>query len=381
MNSRERLMAALRGQPMDRPAVSFYEVGGFAVDPTDPDPYNVYNSPDWHPLLKLAEEQTDLIRMRRPRLRRSPHSRWNEFFSTEIWKDLHSRFTRTTLRVAGRTMTSLVRRDRDVDTNWTIEHLLKDEEDLKAFLDLPDEVFEPGEADAAALQAEDDLLGDRGIVMVDMSDPICRAAELFSMEAYTCIAYTEPALFHRLLEKMSLAVYPAVEEISRLFPGHLWRIVGPEYAAEPYLPVSLFEDYVVRYTKPMIDAIHQHGGFARVHCHGRIRNILPHIAAMGADAIDPLEPSPLGDVDLAFVRERYGRQMTLFGNLEIRDIETLAPEEFAPVVALSLREGTTGEGKGFVLMPSASPYGRNIAPHVLANYEVMIRMAKETITA
>src|SRR4030042_712348 len=66
MTRRERLMATLRGEPVDRPAVNFYELGGFAVDPSDPDEFNVYNDPSWRPLLELAEEQSDLIRMRSP---------------------------------------------------------------------------------------------------------------------------------------------------------------------------------------------------------------------------------------------------------------------------------------------------------------------------
>ena len=66
MTRRERLMATLRGEPVDRPAVSFYEIGGFRIDPADPDPYNIYNSPDWQPLLQLAEEHTDIIRMMSP---------------------------------------------------------------------------------------------------------------------------------------------------------------------------------------------------------------------------------------------------------------------------------------------------------------------------
>jgi hypothetical protein len=66
MTRRERLMATLHGRPVDRPAVSFYEIGGFEIDPLDPDPFNIYNDSSWQPLLKLAEEQSDLIRMRTP---------------------------------------------------------------------------------------------------------------------------------------------------------------------------------------------------------------------------------------------------------------------------------------------------------------------------
>ena len=49
-------MATLRGEPVDRPAVNFYEIGGFDVDPSNPDEFNVYNDPSWRPLLELAEE-------------------------------------------------------------------------------------------------------------------------------------------------------------------------------------------------------------------------------------------------------------------------------------------------------------------------------------
>ena len=66
MTRRERLLATLRGGTVDRPPVSFYEIGGLKADPDDPDPYNVYNAPDWRPLLRLAEERTDLIRMMSP---------------------------------------------------------------------------------------------------------------------------------------------------------------------------------------------------------------------------------------------------------------------------------------------------------------------------
>ena len=362
---------------MDRPAVSFYEIGGFAVDPANPDPYNIYNSPSWQPLLRLAEEQTDLIRMRSPRYQPHPANPREEFFSLETLEEDGSRIARTTLRVGGRTMTSIARRDMGLDTTWTVEHLLKNVDDLKAYLQLPDEVFAAGEPDVAHLIKEDEALGNRGIIMVDTPDPICMAAGLFSMETYTTIAYTEHSLFHQLLEKMARAIYPKVEKISHAFPGHLWRVVGPEYAAEPYLPPSLFMEYVVRYTKPIIQSIHRYGGYARLHCHGRIRNALPHFIAMEADAIDPIEPPPLGDVELAYVRSNYGKDLTMFGNIEIRDIETLEPSEFEKIVTRSLRDATGGEGKGFVLMPSASPYGREIAPHVLANYETMVRLARE----
>jgi uroporphyrinogen-III decarboxylase len=376
MTRRERLMATLRGEPVDRPAVSFYEIGGWKLDPDDPDPFNVYNSPDWWPLLQLAEEETDLIRMMGPERTPAADNCRDAFFSTETYVENGSRMTRQTLTIARRTMTALSRRDPDVSTTWALEYLLEDVHDVKAYLQLPDEVFFY-EYGVEAMQAEDEELGDRGIVMVDIADPICHVAPLFSMADYTVFALTEPQLFHQLLEKHAGYLYPMAEQVARQFPGHLWRVVGSEYASEPFLPPRLYEEYVLRYTRPMVEIIRRHGGFARIHSHGRLKNILPHIAAMEADGLDPVEPPPQGDMQLIDVRRAYGQQMVLFGNIEASELETMARAEFEQRAAQALREGTAGTGRGFVLMPSACPYGRQISAEVIANYETMVRLVNE----
>jgi hypothetical protein len=368
-------MATLRGRPVDRPPVNFYEIGGWPVAPADPDPFNIYTDPSWRPLLELAEEKTDLTRMLSPKVKPANGGLRREFFETQEWVEGGSRFWRTTLKVGGRTLISRARQDPDVSTTWALEYLLKSVDDLKAYLELPDEVFAET-VDVANLQEAEAALGDRGIVMVDAGDPLCSAAPLFSLEDYTVVALTEPALFHRLLEKLARPIHARTEAVAQAFPGHLWRICGPEYATPPLLPPRLFDEYVVRYTGPMVRMIQDQGGFARIHCHGRIRSVLPHFVAMGASATDPIEPPPQGDVRLGYVRRRYGKDLVLFGNLEVSDIENLEPGAFEKVVARSLREGTRGQGRGFVLMPTACPYGRKISARTMANYETMVRLAE-----
>jgi len=387
MTRRDRLMATLRGGAVDRPPVSLYEIGGLQMDPTDPDPYNVYRDPTWRPLLELAEGETDLIRMRSA-VRAQSHVAWDqsspsgarsvrdELMQTESWERDGCRHTRVTVQIGGRLLTCQMRREKDVDTLWTVEHLLKDRDDLLAYLQLPDEFFDEPIA-VGPLSAEEQSVGDRGIVMVDTEDPLCAAATLFSMQDYTIVAFTERALFHRLLQKLAGPLQRRTEQVARAFPGRLWRIYGPEYCAEPYLPPRLFKEYVVRYTAPMVKAIQSKGGYARIHCHGRLRAILPLLAEMGASGLDPIEPPQQGDVSLAEVRRDYGAGWVLFGNLEASDIENQEPAAFEKTVRRALAEGTAGKGRGFVLMPSASPYGRTITPRTMANYETMVRLVGE----
>jgi len=335
-------------------------------------------------LLDLAEQRTDIIRMRSP-VRKESHRAWadsqddkgirDEFFKTETFEEKGCRIRCITLTVGGRTMTSTTRHEPDVDTVWTTEHLLKSKEDLQAYLQLPDEVFAET-VDITPLLEEEKALGDRGIVMVDTEDPICAAAVLFSMEDYLVLALTEQRLFHQLLEKIARHIHARTKQVSRQLPGRLWRIYGPEFATEPYLPPHLFDEYVVRYTGPMVRMIKDNGGFARIHVHGRIRNVLRSIVQMGADAIDPIEPPPQGDVELSYVRGEYGKDLVLFGNLEIADIENAEPNDFEKTVRQVLEDGTSGQGRGFVLMPTACPIGRKISARTMQNYETIVRVVE-----
>jgi len=372
-------MATIRGESVDRPAVNFYEIGGFLVDAHDPDKYNIYNSPSWKPLLDLAENSTDIIRMVSP-VRAQSHLSWNgssnsgvreQYVEQKIWEENNSRFTQLTYNIGGKKLTSITRRDSYLDTVWTIEYLLKNTDDVKLYLQLPDEVFEEN-IDIPHLAEVEENLGDKGIILVDTEDPICAVASLFNMEDFTIFAFTEPDLCHQLLEKHARYIHKRTAKVAKDFPGRLWRIYGPEYATEPFLPSFMFEEYVVRYTGPMVKMIKDTGGFVRIHAHGRVKNVLDHIVEMGADAIDPIEPPPQGDVDLRYLREKYGKQVVLFGNLEITDIENMPDEMFRNVVRKAIEEGTHGQGRGFVLMPSASPYGREISEQTFNNYQIMI---------
>lgn len=374
MTRRERLLACLQGRPVDRLPINFYEVGGFVVNPDDPNPFNIYNDPSWKPLLQLAEEHTDLLRMCEPGLKPAHPDVHERFFRTERYLENGSRFNRITLTASGKNLTELSRRDPDIDTLWVLEHLLKSEDDVQAYLELPDQALLQA-VDCHGIHEIDRKLGDKGLAMINTGDPVCAAAHLLGMQDFLLLAMTNEPMTHRLLEKIAGYIYPIIEQTARECPGFLWRVFGAEYATEPYLPPHLFEEYVVRYTQPIVDIIHRHQGLVRLHCHGRLRSALPFIRKMGLDALDPIEPPPQGDVQLAEVRSEYGADLTLFGNLEACDIENMEPSRFEQVVAQSIAEGTSGQGRGFVLMPSASPYGRTITTKTMTNYETMVRLA------
>ena len=131
MTRGERLMATLQGEGVDRPAVNFYEIGGFDIDPDDPDEFNVYHDPSWRPLLQLAEEHSDLIRMRSPVRSRSydpkvsserpsAAGRLDGVRQVQEYVEDGCRCTRVTLRVGGRTGGLRQRRGHASGVRWRV---------------------------------------------------------------------------------------------------------------------------------------------------------------------------------------------------------------------------------------------------------------------
>lgn len=374
MTRKERLLATFRGEKVDRPPVCFYELNGYDQDYDNDNPYNVYNDPSWRPLIDMVREKTDRIVLKhvpfidRPASALDRKTKIEEYVDEEdcICKDFY-------FDLPDRTLVRKTKHEKDIDTIWTTEHQLKGIDDLKAWLEIP-EVEDIGRPDAQYILDIEAAIGDTGIVSLDTGDALCEAAELFSMGEFTIIAMTEPELFHQLLQRIQRRKLKEVKAICDALPGRPWRIYGPEYACPPYLPPYCFKDYVLEYDKEIIDIINKSGGYPRIHAHGMIKEVLDMIVETGCMGIDPVEPEPQGNVALKYVREKYGDKLVLFGNLELNEMETLDTDMFADKVATAIEEGTFGEGKGFVLMPSAAPLGRELKKTVFDNYKKIIEV-------
>ena len=123
----------------------------------------------------------------------------------------------------------------------------------------------------------------------------------------------------------------------------------------------------------MIDLAHQHNCHVRVHCHGRVRDVLPKLVAIGADATDPVEPPPAGDITLTEAKELVGDRLTIFGNLEFRDLELLSRDEVIALTRRTLEEGMPG-GR-FALQPSAEPITIPLGDKLEENWMAFIETA------
>ncbi len=367
MHARERLLVALAGGIPDRVPISTYELVG-------------YNSlawenfaPSYAGLMDVIRAQTDCVCMWNPAS--------NEIFLASSWpvdvlveerREGATTVTRRRLHTPRGVLTQTTRESDGIHTVWQVEHWCKSSEDVDRALAVPYRPLAYDWSDLARVRAE---VGEHGIIMASLADPLCLAAELMAFGDYTVWAMTETEHFARTIDILGARVLENLHRMLQTGVVDLYRICGPEYATPPFLPPRFFARFVVPYVAEMVALIHRYGARARLHCHGRIGQVLEMIAETGADALDPCEPPPDGDVTLAEVKRRVGGRMAIFGNIELKLLEHGTPEEVREAVRECMRAAK--EGGGYVIMPTAAPINEPLSPQTERNYRIFIETALE----
>ncbi len=362
LTPKERLLRTLRREPVDRVPISTYELLPFGADPW------YETQPSYSDLLKFIADNTDNLSLwDQPAKNRCA---WDE--ATERWSEGQTHYERYTIHAPKRDLSRVTRRDDNVNTTWTVEPLFKSLDDAEAYYALP---WENGGVDMSRFHQGLERMGERGIMLCDTLDPVCALAYGLGMERFLILAWEERTRIKKLMDVVLERLLIEIREKLDQGAGPLWRIYGPEYVSPPYFPPRVFKELVVAYDKPIVDLIHEYGGYARVHSHGRVNKLLDLFVEMGADATDPLEPPPQGDVDLAEVKKRYGDRLILFGNIEFSFMEHWSPDEIETLVKRSI--DAAAEGGGYVIMPSAAPINAPLWEKTAKNYYRFIETALE----
>jgi len=367
VNSRERLLKALACETPDRVPISTYNLCG-------------YNSKSWENheesysgLMDCIREKTDCIAMWGP-------SSDETFFGTSYnmpcnvqeVRGLDWVSRRYTIETPKGVLTRECKEYDSVHTIWNTEHWCKDIDDVDMALSVP---YKPVDYDFSDYKRLKEEVGNHGIIMTSIADPLCCAIELMEFGEATIWAMTETEHFAKTVEVMHERVMENLRNMLDKQVVDLYRIYGPEYATIPYLPPKYFERFVTPYVREMVDLIHSRGAKARVHSHGKIRNILSMILDTGADAIDPCEAPPDGDITLREVKDLTKGRLCLFGNLQLKLLEHGKVTEVREAVKRCM-EDAMAQG-GYVITPTAAPINVPLSEKTEENYYAFIDAAQE----
>ena len=368
--SRRRLQTALAGGIADRVPINTYELAGR----NSLDWYN--QQPSYRGLMDYLRAHTDCITNWNPRAATDRYTCEERFLCSDYPVEIESRtqtagqFQRTTriCHTPGGDLRSVSQTAVDVYTTWQVEHWCKSTADVDKALSVP---YEPARYDASDLPRVQAELGEQGLVMASVGDPAYLAAELMSFQEYMMWAFEETDHFARTVAVIAERVMENLRRQLDCCVLDLYRIVGPEYFTAPYLPPAMFRRFVVPHVTEMTRLIHARGGKVRLHCHGKMAQVLDMILETGCDGIDPCEPPPDGDIELDEVKRRcQARGVSVWGNIELKLLEQAAPGQVRAEVHKIMDQAKAGGG--FVLMPTAAPISLALSPRTEANYKALI---------
>jgi len=371
MTSRQRLLALLRGEPTDR--IGLHVMG---VRPYTPWWVAKHNA-TYRPLIEVVREKTDII--------------------DGIGFDVGFYYTAAPLQIDRTTeplpgqpdierhitvihaphgpLTAVEYVHRQVQIPMPHEHFLKTLDDVENFFAIP---YVPLRPDIAPFIARDRILGERGLMLIGLgSDPIGDVHDLVGSELLALWSVEHRDVLHRLLaeflrRKLDVIHHFNASGLHRQMPV-LFGHSGAEIVVPPLHGPADFREFCAAYDRPLHAAIHEAGGYIRVHCHGSLRAILEDFVAAGVDMLQPIECPPEGDTPLAEAKRRIGDKLVIEGNIQFTRLCNNSPEDFRHLVSQTVADGKPG-GR-FILCPTASPYHVDLPENVLRNYLIMIETA------
>ena len=353
LTSRERIWRLFRKEEVDRPALKLWGAGL-------PGPQL---HPAYQPVSDLAARISDLfIHTFFPfdvyfgGYRRECAEEWATDTADPLWKDWHTLFHTPAGDLHGIERISTVG-----EPSYTMEHMVKEPEDLQKLLTAP---YKPIPVDPAPYDELVRAVGERGVVIPSLDHAGYALQRMTGSEALAYMSVDNRELVKEALEVFARRIREHAAAILAAGVRAPFQWVGPEVFIPPLLGPREFEEFVYSVDKPLCDLIHEGGGYVWVHCHGKTAGFLERFIDMGVDILNPLEPPKNGDIDLSEAVARYGNRIGWEGTIEIQEILQAEPERLRALIEECVRAGAPS-GR-FILCPSAGymeypfPSGRYI---------------------
>jgi uroporphyrinogen-III decarboxylase len=239
-------------------------------------------------------------------------------------------------------------------------------EDLDKILSLP---YVPPQPDTSRYWKEREELGDQGLMMLDLGDPLEVLYHTMSAEDFSIFSLTE---YEKIVEFTDV-MYERVSRFYKYFLdkniGEVFFIVGAEFAGPPLVSPDKFNEISARYVKGLVDLVRSYGKWSIVHYHGNLYKVLAGMKETGMDGLHTIESPPIGDCTVSQARRILGKDTILIGNIQYDDLRHRSGDEIRDQVRQVIEEGRDGK---FILSPTAGPYEETIDEKTVSNYLAFI---------
>jgi len=219
----------------------------------------------------------------------------------------------------------------------------------KRFIDTLDEMASVADAERSPASFDADAFRKafneaKAIPLSGLAHPLGTLVRSASMEDVYGWFANEGEVIHRYLRSSVEQTVGTIQAMGRAGLGPNFVSYAHEMLIPPWMGHRHFDEFVFPYDKQINDAIHAIGGRMRVHCHGNSMDFLDKMADMGVDSIEPLEPPPAANCDLAGAKRIVGDRMLLSGNIVSQQFYNRTPEQVREEVREAIRAAAPGGG-------------------------------------
>ena len=242
------------------------------------------------------------------------------------------------------------------------DHLVKGREDLAAIR----YILPPINTSFDHVHADQALIGDRGVTMVNIQSPLDHhAGDARDMQDLMVDYYEDRAFFDELLgifHERGLAKLKAALEAGVEFIFGSWYFNSLSAGWSP----RIFQEVFVPQIREQVELTHNQGACYDYYDDGKLAGSLEMIADTGVDVIETCTPPPVGDFDLAAAKASVGRKTTLKGYVDLLYVMKHGTPE---LVEETIREAMAiaKPGGGFIIGSSDS-FREGTPPGNLATY-------------
>lgn len=219
----------------------------------------------------------------------------------------------------------------------------------KLTLQLENKVFDPNEWDFSPI---DHVLDELGNEMLVIGSADVEIGSTFDWaETFLIGLLDAPDLIHRYLD----ARLNTTLELTRIMLEHGLHGMhgGYDWASKkgPLFSPRHFRQFVFPRLKQITELCHSYGVPYIKHTDGNINILMEDLIAAGVDGFQAIEP--LAGMDICALKQKYGHQLTLIGNVDCSTVLVNGPLEAVRQQTMQLIN-SVGSGGGFILSSSNS---------------------------
>ncbi len=204
----------------------------------------------------------------------------------------------------------------------------------------------------------------------EVFSPWTQLMELFGYEQALLYMLDDPAKIHAILQAYSRGTIDLARRQVRR--GVDAVLISSAFAGGGFISPAQYEQFVLPYERQVVEAVHHEGAIVYTHTCGKIGDRLELMVATGLDGIDTLDPPPLGTVDLADAKQRVGDRIFFKGNLDpVHTLLSKTRDQVRRDAWERLRVGSVGSG---YILSSACSVSPRVPPE---NLTVLAEVAEE----